>query len=374
MEVGHAASDGTRPVEAGKACSPEKQAGERRALGRTELKVFPLGLGAGGIKEAAVARRALDLGVNYFDTAEGYQDGNSEITLGKGLKGRREEAVIATKWGRWGKKTADDYVAACEESLKRLDTDFVDIIQFHCAETKEHVAAAHEIAWEAFSRLKDAGKARFNGISAHENQVEVVEAVIESGRFDQMLLVYNAANAAQTGPAIRKAREAGSGVVAMKALAPVHEAKKAEEPVELPEDAYRKAMQWVIADENVSTLIVNMPTFEQLEEGVAAARGTLSPAEKKSYEDAVTQASLGMCHMCGACTGQCVQGVRVAEVMRHRLYHDGYGDRARAVALYRALPRETDAAACSDCAACPVVCPWGVPVQERMMDVHRRLA
>ena len=345
---------------------------ELRTLGRTGVKVYPLGLGAGGIKEPAVARRALDLGVTYFDTAEGYQDGESEVKLGEALKGRREEAVVATKWGWWGKETADDYVAACEASLKRLGMDHIDIIQLHGAGSPEHVT--NDAAWEAFGRLRDAGKVRFNGISMHENQVAVLEAVIESGRFDQVLLVYHAMNAEQMSPMVLKAHEAGIGIVAMKGLAPVHEGKDTDAFAGLPGNPYQQAIQWVLKDANVATLIVNMPTFEELDEGVAAVRGEMEEADQKAFEEAVSSASVGVCRMCGACTRQCARGVRVADVMRHRLYHDGYGDRARAVALYRALPASASAAACGDCTDCRVVCPWGVPVQKRMQEMHLRLA
>ncbi len=345
---------------------------ELRRLGRTDLQVYPLGLGAGGIKEPAVARRALDLGVSYFDTAEGYQDGESEVKLGEALKGRRDDAIVATKWGWWGKETADDYIAACEASLKRLGMDHVDIIQLHGVGRPEHVT--NEAAWEAFNRLKEAGKARFNGISMHENQVAVVEAVIESGRFDQVLLVYHAMNAEQMAPMIRKAHEAGIGVVAMKGLAPVHEGKDTDAFAGLPGNPYQQAIQWVLKDESVATLIVNMPTFEELAENIAAATGEAGHADLSEFEEAAKRISVGSCHMCGACTGQCPAGVRVADIMRYRLYHDGYGDRGRARELYHALPAEASAAACGDCAECRIVCPWGVPVRPRLESMHVRLA
>jgi predicted aldo/keto reductase-like oxidoreductase len=341
-----------------------------RTLGRTGLEVFPLG--AGALKDPPVGRRALDLGINYFDTAEAYEEGKNEITLGKALAGRREEAIVATKWGPWGKETAEDYVAALEASLERLDMEYVDLIQLHAVETAEGVA--NDAAWEAFQRMRDAGKAKFNGITTHENQVEVVEAVIESGRYDEILLIYSALNGDQMKPAIRKLREAGIGVVAMKGLAPVHESKGTEAFEGLSGNPYQQAIQWVIKDENVANLIVRMSTFDEVAEGLAAARGEIVESEQAAFEEAVQQASLGMCHLCGACTGQCKRGVRVAEVMRYRLYHDGYGERARAAGLYRALPAGASAAACGDCTDCRIVCPWGVPVRQRLLDLHGRLA
>jgi predicted aldo/keto reductase-like oxidoreductase len=372
--VGASVAGGVTGRETASAGSDEDEAAvvARRTLGRTGLEVFPLGLGAGGIKDAAVGRRALDLGINYFDTAEAYQEGKSEITLGKALAGRREEAVVATKWGPWDKETAEDYVAALEASLKRLDMEYVDLIQLHAVETAEGVA--NDEAWEAFQRMRDAGKAKVNGITTHENQVEVVEAVIESGRYDEILLVYNALNADQMRPAIRKLREAGLGVVAMKGLLPVHEGEGTEAFSKLSGNPYQQAIQWVIQDEDIATLIVNMPTFDEVAEGLAAAQGRLTESAQKRFEEAVSTASLGVCHMCGACTRQCRRGVRVAEVMRYHLYHDGYGDRARAAALYRALPSAATAAACGDCTDCRIVCPWGVPVRERLLGLHRRLA
>ena len=76
----------------------EKNGMKYRLLGRTELKVSELGLGLIRTNNPAVIHRALALGINYFDTAECYQGGNSEIKLGEALKGRRDEAVVATKW------------------------------------------------------------------------------------------------------------------------------------------------------------------------------------------------------------------------------------------------------------------------------------
>jgi predicted aldo/keto reductase-like oxidoreductase len=66
--------------------------------------------------------------------------------------------------------------------------------------------------------------------------------------------------------------------------------------------------------------------------------------------------------------------VQVADIMRYSLYDEGYGDRARARALYRAMPAAASAAACADCAECGVVCPWGVSVRSRMEGAHVRLA
>jgi len=117
-----------------------------------------------------------------------------------------------------------------------------------------------------------------------------------------------------------------------------------------------------------------MPTFEELEEDVAAATSRTSEAELAEFEGAVSQVSAGACHLCGSCTGQCPRSVQVADIMRYSLYQDGYGDGARAAELYRALPVAASAAACRDCSQCRVVCPWGVAVRSRLERAHVRLA
>src|SRR5262245_38291332 len=116
-----------------------------RSLGRTGLKVSPLCLGAmmfGGWGNPdhddamAIIHRALDAGINFIDTADVYSAGESETIVGKAIKGRRDHLVIATKFHapmgedpnmagnsrRW-------IMRACEDSLRRLNTDFVDLYQ-----------------------------------------------------------------------------------------------------------------------------------------------------------------------------------------------------------------------------------------------------
>jgi predicted aldo/keto reductase-like oxidoreductase len=345
---------------------------KHRVLGRTELKVSELGLGTIKTENPAVMRRALDLGINYFDTAECYQGGNAEVRLGEALAGRRGEAIVATKWHTNGRTPAEDLLASLESSLKRLKMDHVDLIQIHGAGRVGQVES--DELWEAFSRAKQAGKVRFNGLSTHSNQVEVIRAAIKTGRYDAVLPSYNAVIGERVGGAIAEAKKAGLGVIAMKALQPVHDGKGTEAFAGLKGSPYQQAIQWLLRDQNVSTVIVDMPTFEQLDEDLGAVVTPPRQAEREEFERAVALVAAGTCHLCGACTGQCPQRVRVADIMRCRLYHDGYGDRGRARELYRALPAGASAAACVNCEQCRVICPWGVPVRERLEQVHGALA
>lgn len=150
---------------------------ENRTLGRSGIEVSPMGVGCwamggsgwggGADDEESIRgiRRALELGISLFDTADGYGDGRSERVLGQALAGRRDQAVIATKFGFTpaGVRTDPDYIReACEASLKRLETDYIDLYQFHLNDFGPE--GAEEVR-ETLEGLVAAGKIRAYGWS-----------------------------------------------------------------------------------------------------------------------------------------------------------------------------------------------------------------
>ncbi len=143
-----------------------------RRLGRSDLAVSSLALGAsnfGTRRNAAAVDRivgaAFELGINFFDTADNYGDGASEIALGRALRSRRENAVLATKFGRGPLElshgAASAIVEACELSLRRLGTDRIDLYQLH--RPTEYLP--FDDVFEAMARLRAAGKIRHAGCS-----------------------------------------------------------------------------------------------------------------------------------------------------------------------------------------------------------------
>lgn len=151
---------------------------EYRRMGRSGLKVSEICLGTmtfGHGTDEAESKRivdlALDAGVNFFDTANGYADGESEILLGKALKGRREDAVIATKvFNPMGKGPNDSGMSrahimrAIEDSLSRMGTDYVDIYYIHHVDTQTPI----EEMLRAFDDLVHQGKVRYIACSNYE--------------------------------------------------------------------------------------------------------------------------------------------------------------------------------------------------------------
>ncbi len=151
---------------------------DRKSLGATALQVSALSLGhsmgaqdfsaAGQRQFHALVARALDLGLNFFDSSDAYWDGRHEIWLGQALAGRRHEAVITSKFGNLtladGRKATNgrpEYaIACCEASLQRLGTDVIDLYYLHRVDPKVPI----EDTVGAMARLVEQGKVRHIGL------------------------------------------------------------------------------------------------------------------------------------------------------------------------------------------------------------------
>ncbi|MBV7329953.1 aldo/keto reductase [Chloroflexi bacterium TSY] len=144
---------------------------EYRKLGQTDIDVSVLALGcwpfAGGRfwgeqddeQSVATVHAALDAGINFFDTAESYEDGHSERVLGSGLKGQRDRAIIATKVAR-NHLRREEVISACENSLINLQTDYIDLYQIHWPDWSVPL----EETVGALEQLKKEGKIRAIGV------------------------------------------------------------------------------------------------------------------------------------------------------------------------------------------------------------------
>ncbi len=197
-----------------------------RILGRTGLRVSAVGLGtmvhAGHFgpmddsESLAAIDTAFDLGVNFIDTSDAYGAGYGEALLGKALKGRRERAILATKGGnvmvgpnRGKRNFAPDYIdRVMEESLKRLQTDYIDLYQLH--NPTVDVIRSGEV-WELLERRKKEGKIRYYGVSI--NTIEEGIAAAQDGRPDTIQVEYNLIDQAPAQEVRPLAREANVGVI-----------------------------------------------------------------------------------------------------------------------------------------------------------------
>ncbi len=196
-------------------------------MGKTGLKVTSLAFGCMTTSDPSVIKRAADLGINLFDTARVYQNGNNERMVGVALKDVRQKVILSSKSTA---KTKAEALADLDTSLRELGTDYLDIWYLHMKNEPEQVTAD---LLEAQRMAKQSGKIRFAGVSTHFNMDKMLAYLAKLGQVDVVLTTYNfamrsvdaAMNANPDAPktdmteAIRSARKAGLGIVAMKVMA-----------------------------------------------------------------------------------------------------------------------------------------------------------
>ena len=206
-----------------------------RTLGKTGLKVSEIGFGAWAIGGNAfgnsygptddktsvdAVRKALDLGCNFFDTADAYGHGHSEELIGKALKDRRDDAVIATKAGAdfyhdpARMNFSPDYLAfALGKSLERLQTDHVDLYQLHNPPIQ---LLRNGKIFEGLERLLDSGKARYYGISIHDPEEGIL--AIKNGRPSTIQVVFNILRQEAKNKLFQAARDNDVAIIAREPL------------------------------------------------------------------------------------------------------------------------------------------------------------
>ena len=195
-----------------------------RTLGKTGLKVTSLSFGCMTTSDQSVVERAADLGIIHFDTARSYMNGNNERMVGAALKGRRKQVVLSSKSRGTSRQELLDEL---DTSLRELETDYLDIWYLH---EKNTPASVTDDMLEAQRIARKAGKIRFAGVSTHFNMDQMLAHLVKLGQTDVVLTTYNftmrnvamadqPARAADMTMAIREARKAGMGIVAMKAMA-----------------------------------------------------------------------------------------------------------------------------------------------------------
>jgi len=333
-----------------------------RTLGKTGLKVTPVGFGCMITSDPSVIERAFDAGINYFDTARVYQGGNNERMVGAALKGKRDKLIISTKSTS---RKAKDALADLDTSLRELGTDYVDIWYMHAVDDPKEITDELIGAWEA---AKKAGKIRHIGISTHQPNA-LVDRVLAAGKFEVLLSTYNFTIGTASDAAFERLAKAGIGLVAMKVMAPASREYgfKADSAGRMNRPgAPLAALKWVLRNRNFATAIPSMVDMDQLEVNLRALNESFSEEDARILARLDEQIRPLYCRMCYQCAGQCPKGIPVAEVLRYLSYADFYGQYPLGREHFLALPEKVREVRCTDCATCAVNCPNGVQVAARL--------
>jgi aryl-alcohol dehydrogenase-like predicted oxidoreductase len=221
---------------------------------------------------ARTIQAALDAGINMIDTAPGYGDGNSESIIGDATRGRRGQFYLATKVGYRG--SAAEVTASVEASLRRLQTDVIDVIQFHGGMyTEEEVRhILHDGLLDALLALREQGKVRFVGFTVEEPWT--AKPLIAAGQFDVMQVRYDLIYQSAALHVLNEARQADMGVSVMRPMTSGILQRLASYIAPRWNDAhdlYEVALKFVLSDSRVHVANVGMRWPEEVAKNVALA-------------------------------------------------------------------------------------------------------
>jgi aryl-alcohol dehydrogenase-like predicted oxidoreductase len=289
---------------------------EYQKLGNSSLQISRIGLGcmsldpereSNGIK---IIHRAIELGVNYFDTADLYNKGLNETLVGKALLSKRKEIVLATKVGNhlradgsgWDWNPGKEYIIkAVEESLRRLKTDYIDLYQLHGGTIEDPI----DETIEAFEYLKKCGKILHYGISSI--RPNVIREYVKRSSIVSVMMQYSLLDRRPEESVLKMLQENNIGVLVRGSLAQgllagkapkdylgylPAEVKKAAEAVSScvnkDRSASQTALRYVLQHPAVTAAVVGISKLEQLEEVAGAMSSpSLQAEEIKILQDSI---------------------------------------------------------------------------------------
>src|ERR1035441_7502150 len=377
-----------------------------RSFGRLDWKVSALGFGCmrfptsdgerlrpnvGEGESLRMVRYAIDNGVNYLDTAYPYHGGQSEVVVGKALRGGyRERVKLATKLPVWLVNGPADFDRLLNEQLEKLQTGYIDFYLLHALSHSRwrDIVLKHKLLDRAEAALAD-GRIRHLGFSFHDEYEGFEEIVNGSDLWSFCQIQYNYMDT-ENQAGVRGLKLAASKGLAVVIMEPLMGGRLADPPKDVLEAmesflARRSpaewALQWLWDQPEVSVILSGMSTMTQVEENLCFADrsriGSFSPADQALIAEvrekycARTVIPCGKCNYCMPCPN----GVYIPANFEFFNYARLYDDVAGARFKYQVfLTEEQRSGSCIACGACEELCPQKIEIGEWMPKVTALLA
>jgi len=366
-----------------KAQEPKLPPVPRRKLGKTGVEVPCLALGFGAAGEPTVLRKALEWGINHWDTSLVAAGGNSEISIGEFISKNpkvRKDLFIVTKES--DSKTAADLEKCLQKSLEKMHTTYVDLYMgvYRMSEPEQLTDEVKKWAENAKKRKL----IRLFGFSTHKNVDRCLSAAAKLGWIDavQMTCNFRTIRDANMQAAIEACHKAGIGLIAMKTQAKMTDS---DEDKKLTEHFLKRGftegqakIKAVLEDERISTACVAMQNVALLTTNVAAVldKTKLSQTDV-TFLDTYAQASCsGYCAGCAyICDEALTEAPYVSDIMRYLMYYNSYGQQERAKELFATIPSEARGRLLSmDYSIAEARCPQHMPIGKLVNEAVSKLA
>lgn len=347
-----------------------------RELGATGLKVSEISFGSYGFDNPALLTAALDQGITTICTSANYQNGRAETSIGKAianLGSRRDELVLFTGDMFKANATKGDVLDAIDGSLKRLQTDHVEIYRITNVTSLDELRI--DALYDAFAEAKEAGKVSHLGLSGHHGGMqEVLNAAVDDGRYKVLFAKYDFASYPDQDRILEAAAKKGIGTMVFKTNA--GNRKTEIKDLEAGGLSFRQAtIKWALSHPYVSSVCVGITNFDEIKEYASAVGKPLDQAEVAMLRRYADEMYDCYCRFCGECQGRCPNEVAIADVNRYAMYFKYYGREKDSMQLYEALGNDRAAAVCADCEGhCDGGCPFNRTVRRELVEAHRLLS
>ncbi len=371
------------------AVSKEQQSGlpllPKRKFGKTDDEVSALSLGAIELVDSPIILTAsLKWGMTYWDTAYGYTGGNSELCIGKFLEKNpdaRNKLFIATKAS--GARSVEEVEARLQESLKRMNTDYVDV--FYGVHVLNNISQLTDDLKPWAEKAKKEGRIKYFGFSTHSNMARNLYEASKLGWVDAILTTYNFRLTKDAGmqKAIDACHKAGIALTAMKTQKSVR--VSTDEDKKLMEHFAAKGftegqakIKAVLEDERISAVTVGMNSVSLINENVAAAldKAKLSQQDRMVLEQYAKDTCSGYCAGCAhICEEAVPQAPFVSDIMRSLMYRNSYGNEQLARQTFAEIPAGVRANLLNiDYSAAEARCPQRMPIGRLIAEAVDKLA
>ena len=367
-----------------------------------DLRLSALGMGAmrlpvidgddAKVDEKAAAEMvayAMEKGINYYDTAWGYHNGNSEIVMGKILSQYpREQYYLATKFPGYDLSNMDKVEEIFEKQLEKCQVTYFDFYLFHnvCEMNIDAYLDKKYGIFEYLMKQKENGRIRHLGFSAHgsyEVMKRFLEAYGEHMEFCQIQLNYLDWSFQDAKAKVELLKEYHIPVWVMEPLRGGKLAKLSEEDTNKlktlrpDEDIPAWAFRFLQAIPEVTMILSGMSNFEQLKDNIATFEED-KPLNEKEMDTLLSIAD-GMlngrvpCTACHYCVSHCPQGLDIPNLLELYNEHVFTGGGFIAPMALMAIPEEKHPSACIGCRSCEAVCPQQIKISEIMTDFADKL-